>query len=151
MSKSSQYILGRWGQGGISLLVLTVKSHFDAAHRLCNYEGKCARIHGHTWQIEASVGGEKLDETGMLIDFSKLKKMLKKILEQFDHCYINETVEAFRTINPTAENLAQYIFNCLVEELEEENKDVKVLAVKVWESPEACAVYLPGETGVIGL
>lgn len=133
------------------MLVLTVKSHFDAAHRLCNYQGKCARIHGHTWQIEASVGGEKLDSTGMLIDFSKLKKLLKKILEQFDHCYINEAVEAFREINPTAENLAKYIFNCLVEELKQENKEVAVLAVKVWESPEACAVYFPGEVEAAGI
>ncbi len=65
-------------------------------------------------------------------------------MRQFDHCYINEQVEVFREINPTAENLAQYIFNCLVEELKQLNKDVEVLAIKVWESPEACAMYLPG-------
>jgi len=132
------------------LLVLTVKGHFDAAHRLGNYNGKCANIHGHTWQIEVNVGGEQLDEIGMLIDFSQLKKMLRKVLEQFDHCYINEAVEAFRTtegkkgLNPTAENLAQYIYHCLTEELQQVGKPVEVLAVKVWESPEACATYLPG-------
>lgn len=123
------------------MLVLTVKSHFDAAHRLSNYQGKCSRIHGHTWQIEVNVYGEELDQVGMLIDFGDLKKLVRKVLGQFDHSYINEDVAAFRALNPTAENLAYYIFSSIEEELG--SKNAKVLSVKVWESPEACATYFP--------
>lgn len=57
---------------------LVVGEHFDAAHFLRGYTGKCAKVHGHTWQVEIRVQGEKLNECGMLVDFAFLKEKLKK-------------------------------------------------------------------------
>ncbi|GAW94239.1 6-carboxytetrahydropterin synthase QueD [Calderihabitans maritimus] len=118
---------------------LTVREQFAAAHQLKNYEGKCARIHGHTWQVEVEVAGETLDEAGMLVDFNELKRSLKEILEDYDHTLLNELAD-FKEANPTAENLARTIYIRMAARIPEK---VKVVQVRVWESPTACAIYHP--------
>ena len=119
---------------------LTVRADFEAAHMIKNYPGKCARLHGHNWIVEAEVVGDKLNELGILIDFKILKTELKKILEEFDHQYLNE-LEIFSDKNPTAENLAKIIF-----EKFSANKifvDAKLSAIKIYESPKSCVRYSP--------
>lgn len=83
---------------------------FGGAHNLRNYNGKCENLHGHNWKVEAYLKGDSLDETGMLVDFSVLKKRLKEILDTLDHKYLNDEVVFFRSNNPTSENIAKYIF-----------------------------------------
>ena len=120
---------------------LTVESAFEAAHRIENYPGKCARLHGHNWIVEAIVQGTELNELGILIDFKILKSELNKILDEFDHRYLNE-LENFSKKNPTAENLAKEIFEKL-----SASKifvgETKLKAVKVHESPKSCVTYFP--------
>ena len=118
---------------------LTVKSEFEAAHFIKDYPGKCARLHGHNWVVEAIVQGDKLNELGILVDFKILKDELNKVLDKFDHQYLNE-LEIFTEKNPTAENLAEEIFNQL-ETSEIFNDAVKLTAVKVYESPKSCVMY----------
>ena len=118
---------------------LTAKSEFEAAHFIKNYPGKCARLHGHNWVVEAIVQGDKLNELGILVDFKILKGELNKVLDKFDHQYLNE-LEIFAEKNPTAENLAEEIFNQL-EMSEIFNDAVKLTAVKVYESPKSCVMY----------
>ena len=118
---------------------ITVKSEFEAAHFIKNYPGKCARLHGHNWVVEAIVQGDKLNELGILVDFKILKDELNKVLDKFDHQYLNE-LEIFTEKNPTAENLAEEIFNQL-ETSEIFNDAVKLTAVKVYESPKSCVMY----------
>ena len=89
---------------------LVVNGAFEAAHRLVDYPGKCNRLHGHSWTVEMSVIGNKLDKIGMVADFKTLKAMLMEVLDAMDQQYLNE-LEAFKEINPTAENLAQNIYN----------------------------------------
>ena len=60
---------------------LKVEGAFEAAHQIPNYPGKCARLHGHNWVVEATVKGTELDELGMLIDFKKVKKALADVLD----------------------------------------------------------------------
>ncbi|MDD2497920.1 MAG: 6-carboxytetrahydropterin synthase QueD [Desulfitobacteriaceae bacterium] len=117
---------------------LVVGEHFDAAHFLRGYTGKCAKVHGHTWQVEIRVRGERLDESGMLVDFSILKKKLREITGVLDHSLIND-LDYFTTINPTAENISIYI----AQRFQEMMKDVsvKICSVTVWESPRAAAIY----------
>lgn len=124
---------------------LTVKTHFDAAHRLRNYVGKCAQVHGHTWHVEILVTGDKLDDTGMLIDFAELKSIINEEVTLFDHRYINE-LEAFgeEGLNPTAENLAAYLFREIQVKLEDAKPGVNLKEIRVWESPNACAAYREG-------
>ena len=118
---------------------IEVRSAFEAAHFIKGYNGKCARLHGHNWEICAVVRGEKLDKLGMLIDFKILKAELNKVLDEFDHRFLNE-LEAFAEENPTAENIARKIFERLAS-----NKifsgSTKLYAVKVKESPNSCVIY----------
>ena len=118
---------------------IEVRAAFEAAHFIDGYEGKCARLHGHNWEVVAVVRGEKLDALGMLIDFKILKAELKKVLGEFDHRFLND-LEAFTTENPTAENIARKIFQRLVLS-EIFNGSVKLHGVRVHESPNSCVTY----------
>lgn len=118
---------------------LTVKGHFDAAHALHGYPGECRELHGHTWDLEVTVSGQKLDAVGIVYDFKSLKDDLAAVLEPLDHAYLNE-IPPFDTLNPTAENLARFVFESLSERVGEE---VRVNEVAVWESPIARIAYRP--------
>lgn len=118
-------------------------SHFDAAHFLREYLGKCANIHGHRWKVEISLRGAILNEQGILIDFMDVKAMLKQVLDEFDHKLIND-VQPFDKLNPTAENIAKYIFDVMASRLrlgELTGTDISIVRVSVWESEAACATY----------
>lgn len=89
---------------------LTVRSEFCASHALRHYKGKCERLHGHNYGIKIIVGGHELTpDTELLIDFVALKEILKDVIEPLDHRYLNN-IPPFNEINPSAENLAKYIW-----------------------------------------
>jgi len=74
---------------------------FDSAHKLPNYPGKCASLHGHTWKLIVSCSGEIDKKSGMIIDFCEISKIVnEKILSKFDHAYLNNFIK-----NPTCENI----------------------------------------------
>lgn len=88
---------------------------FEAAHRLPHHDGKCRRLHGHSWVGRVYVRGRQLIEIGpkqgMIMDYGDIKKYLQPLLEYFlDHHYLNETTGLE---NPTSEVLAQWIFEKL--------------------------------------
>lgn len=118
---------------------IEVSAAFEAAHFIEGYAGKCARLHGHNWTVEAIIRGEELDELGMLVDFKILKAELKKILDDFDHRFLNE-LETFAQENPTAENIARKIYQRLAAS-EIFSGSTKLHAVKVHESPNSCVTY----------
>lgn len=120
---------------------LTVCDEFSAAHQLRGYEGACENLHGHNWKVEVAVRGSQLNEIGILIDFKELKKALKEILSELDHCHLNEH-PAFRDLNPSSENLARFIFERLEEKLA--GKPVEVFRVTVCETERSCASYFRG-------
>lgn len=108
------------------------KAYFNAAHRLYNSDwtdarnssvfGKCSNpnYHGHNYELIVSVKGEVHPETGFVMDMKLLKKIIKKEIEnEFDHKNLNEEVEEFKTLNPTAENIAIVIWNKLRTKIEE--------------------------------
>jgi len=88
---------------------VSVVRGFSAAHALRGYKGKCEKLHGHNWKIKASLTAAKLDKTGMAMDFTDIKSALDGVLAKLDHSYLNET-SPFDKINPTAENIAEYIY-----------------------------------------
>ena len=118
---------------------LTISVNFEAAHYINNYSGKCSRLHGHNWKVEVNISGSKLDELGMLIDFRDLKAAVNKIMIKLDHYCLNE-IEPFCSINPTAENIAKYIYEQL-KETQDFDQDIKLRSVKVWESLNSAAAY----------
>jgi len=112
-------------------------SSFSAAHSLRGYLGKCEELHGHNWKVEVVVWSKKLDSTGLVIDFSKLKNILNSVLEELDHKYLNK-LAYFKKNNPTSENIAFYIFNNIKKRL---NKKINLVEVNVWETDTSCASY----------
>lgn len=117
---------------------LKIVTDFAAAHYLRNYEGKCARLHGHNWKIELEVTATGLNEVGMGIDFQDMKTETKALLEGLDHYNLND-MPPFDKINPTAENLAAFIYQSLADQINDER--VNVSAVTVWETERACVRY----------
>jgi len=120
---------------------LKVISQFAAAHHLRGYVGDCERLHGHNWKVEVCVIGKKLGSDGLVIDFKVVKQATKKVLSELDHEFLNE-LEPFKTLNPSSENIARYIFKSLIKDLNSE--DVTVSKVTTWESDYACATYMEG-------
>ena len=121
------------------MYLVKVEEAFEAAHNLRGYDGKCANLHGHNWIIEVEVAGEKLNELGILVDFKDVKRELKKILDEYDHRYLNE-IPPFDKINPTAENLAKYIYDEF-KTSDIFNDNSKLAAVTVFESPKSSVRY----------
>ena len=122
---------------------LEVKCTFDAAHRVEGYPGKCDRLHGHTWTIAAKVQGRELDELGMLVDFKLLNQALKDVAAGLDHQWLNE-LPAFAGKNPTAENIAQYVYRTLgAHEMFRQSaaRPVRLAEVLVWESAHSAVRY----------
>lgn len=122
---------------------LTVRTRFAAAHFLRDYDGPCARLHGHTWHVEATYSGSKLDSKGMLLDFGEVKKKIKAIMDELDHNNLNE-VEPFNCgseNNPTVENLARHIYHRLKLEAGKNCQTAQISCVRVWESPDTSAAY----------
>lgn len=118
---------------------VTIIKSFSAAHLLADIGGKCEELHGHNFKVEITVAASNLNEYGLLIDFRLVKKWLNDILEQLDHKHIND-LEYFADINPSAENIARFIFL----QLEPKTKEAKVevTKVKVWESENAAVTYI---------
>ena len=121
---------------------------FDAAHRLVGHKGLCQQLHGHMWRVEVEIEGKDLDDIGIMWDFATVKL----IRDTLDHKTIlkmcDENEELIKTIksvcgkdslflmhyNPTAENLAQHIYDVL----QMDSKNLK-FKIRVWESPKSYA------------
>lgn len=118
---------------------VSVSQKFDCAHKLVNYEGKCANLHGHSYKVELAVQGIHLKE-GILIDIVDLKKILKGVLNELDHRYLNE-IDFFKDKSPTAENICLYLYENLTTKLP---PTVKIAYIKVYESEDSVITYYPG-------
>lgn len=113
---------------------IKVKMSFSAAHNLRNYRGKCEKLHGHNWAVEAVYMYKKVDKDGMAVDFKIAKKTLRGILDDLDHSYLNES-EFFKKANPTSENIAKFIYDSV------KKRNKNIWSVAVWENETSCAVY----------
>ncbi|QTA84667.1 6-carboxytetrahydropterin synthase QueD [Desulfonema magnum] len=119
---------------------LKIVTHFAAAHQLKMVAEKCENLHGHNWNIEVCVAGEKLNRAGVLMDFGELKQCLNEIMEKLDHKFLNE-LEYFNDDNPpSSENIAFYIATAMQEKISDPL--IKVSRVTAWESENACATYI---------
>ena len=117
---------------------VSVREHFDAAHYLRGYRGRCENLHGHRFQVMVMVRASQVDQIGLAYDFVELKKHLREILQRLDHTCLND-VPPFDRINPSSENIAATIYN----ELEKRLAGISISGVQVCESSEACVTYLP--------
>ncbi len=90
-----------------------VETDFAAAHFLRDYNGKCENLHGHNYKVFAHIRGTELNEGGMLLDFTRFKKVLKEVCNGLDHINLND-IEYFQQ-NPSAEKIALYIYTHVIE------------------------------------
>jgi len=108
---------------------VTVTTTFAAAHRLPDHEGKCRRLHGHTYGLEVSVEGTPQSTgpaAGMVMDFADLRaRVAEVIVEPLDHRLLNEVFEFV----PTVEALAAWAFESL------QRAGVPVVRVRLSEGP----------------
>lgn len=114
-------------------MLLKKEFTFDAAHRLDRYRGKCEALHGHTYRLAVTLNGRR-DDDDMVFDFTELKKLVRgKVLDRLDHSYLNDIID-----QPTAENIALWIWDELDHEVERSN--CKLHTVQVWETATSSVI-----------
>ena len=119
---------------------IAIEQHFDAAHFLRGYRGKCEAMHGHRFQVVVRVKAAGLNDIGLAYDFADLKKHLAEVLARFDHTCLNE-ISPFDKINPSSEHIATTIYAELKPKLS--GAPVTLSSVEVWESPQSGVIYTP--------
>jgi 6-pyruvoyltetrahydropterin/6-carboxytetrahydropterin synthase len=131
-------------------VAVTRKAHFNAAHRLFNPEwnkekndsvfGLCnnPNYHGHNYVLEAKVIGEIDPVTGYVLDLKTLKDIIdEEVIERFDHRNLNLDTPEFKSLNPTAENIAVVIYNLLRNRIDTKFE----LFIKLWETDRNFVEY----------
>lgn len=114
---------------------------FDAAHHIYEYDGKCVRLHGHTYRLVLHVSGHP-NAIGMVMDFGEIKRIYKERIEsRLDHHYLNEIMPP---MNTTAENIIVWIWEELSKGLQESNPSVRLEELTLYETPKSY-VYLKRE------
>jgi len=112
---------------------------FSAAHRLRNYKGKCEHLHGHNYRVHVAARASSPGPDGMVIDFGDLKHAANQVVDRLDHSFLND-IAPFDKIEPSAENIAAYIFREISTTL---HAQAAVLhSVTVWESDSSRATYI---------
>jgi 6-pyruvoyltetrahydropterin/6-carboxytetrahydropterin synthase len=119
---------------------LFVEEHFDAAHYLPEYHGKCERLHGHRFKVVIRATGATVGDDGMAYDFAEMKRHLREELAYIDHRCLNE-LEEFTATPPSSENIAAWLYTRL--EPRFANCPVRLTAIEVWESPTTGVIYTP--------
>jgi 6-pyruvoyltetrahydropterin/6-carboxytetrahydropterin synthase len=128
------------------MYTVSVQAHYDAAHFLRHYKGKCERLHGHRYVVEAALQTEELNEAGIAFDFVDLKRELRDLAEQLDHYNLND-LPPFQEVETSAENQARWFFDELSKRLPVELAR-GLLYTRVWETPTQWAQYGPSAAGV---
>ena len=121
------------------MYTVSVQAHYDSAHFLKNYEGKCERLHGHRYVVEVAVQASELNESGIAFDFVDLKRHLRELADELDHQNLNDLPQ-FEGLETSAEIQARYFFEQLSTLLP---NDIGrgLLYARVWETPTQWAQY----------
>jgi 6-pyruvoyltetrahydropterin/6-carboxytetrahydropterin synthase len=128
---------------------VTRQIDFCYGHRLLNYDGKCKYLHGHNGRVEIAIESDALDDRGMVLDFSDIKRVVSRwIDENLDHRMILHRDDPARAMlaelgepmylidtNPTAENIARLIFDYA------KSQGFPVVECRLWETPNCVATY----------
>ena len=117
---------------------VTIEQTFAAGHALRNYHGKCENVHGHNYRCQLTMEGEDLDDTGLLVDFVLLKKVVGAVIDRMDHQWLND-FPPFDVLNPSAENIAKFIYDEVIKGIQ--TPRVRLGSVKLWETDTSFATY----------
>jgi 6-pyruvoyltetrahydropterin/6-carboxytetrahydropterin synthase len=114
---------------------ITIAAGFSASHQLRLHDGTLEPLHGHNWKIAITVASEKLDSIGVVMDFHELERLADDILRPMHNRHLND-LAPFRTINPSAENVALHVAGSL-----RLPDGIGLARVEVWETESNSAVY----------
>ncbi len=137
------------------MYTLKTEAHFDSAHFLADYFGKCENLHGHRFKVVVSISSSTLQDSGsmkdMVLDFGLFKREVSEVVAEYDHTFLyedgtlkSETVRCLEDegfsltplpFRPTAENLARSIADKLID------RGLPICEVEVYETPLNCAIY----------
>ena len=117
---------------------LTLRTEFCAAHAIV-MKGEREPVHGHNWRLSVVVGGDELDEDGLLCDFHAIERELARIIEPFHNADLNAT-PPFDRVNPTAERVARHIGESIAKSLP---SGVRLVRASVTEAPGCEATFVP--------
>jgi 6-pyruvoyltetrahydropterin/6-carboxytetrahydropterin synthase len=121
------------------MFVVSVQAHYDSAHFLRNYHGKCERLHGHRYVVELALATNELDRAGIAFDFVIIKSQLRELANRLDHENLND-LEPFTELEPSAENQAKWFYEQLKQKLPPDVASA-MLYTRVWETPTQWAQY----------
>lgn len=121
------------------MFIVSVQAHYDSAHFLRHYKGKCERLHGHRYVVELALATDELDRSGIAFDFVDIKRNLRELADYLDHNNLND-LPPFDTIEPSAENQAKYFYDEMKRRLPPRMAESIVYA-RVWETPTQWAQY----------
>jgi 6-pyruvoyltetrahydropterin/6-carboxytetrahydropterin synthase len=121
---------------------VSVEETFSAGHALRGYRGKCENPHGHNYRVRVTLEGAQLDSIGLLCDFTELKQVMRGIIAGLDHQFMND-LEMFRTVNPSAENMAKYFYDEITRQLKSLPPGARVTDTIIWETDTTRAQYRP--------
>jgi 6-pyruvoyltetrahydropterin/6-carboxytetrahydropterin synthase len=119
------------------LFTVSVETHFWASHQLTLPDGSKEPPHRHNWSVTANVSSSELNSTGLVMDFRQLKAEVDKTVADFDNMPLNK-IGYFQRTNPSAENVAKYIYEKLGPKLP---REVKLQSIKVVEEPGCSAKF----------
>jgi len=122
---------------------VSVEETFSAGHALRGYKGKCENVHGHNYRVRVTLEGPQLDSIGLLVDFTRLKQIIREIMARLDHQFVND-LEPFKTVNPSAENMAKYFYDEVARGLDGLPPGARITDVILWETDTSRAQYRPG-------
>ncbi len=121
---------------------ISVEQTFAAGHALRNYKGRCENVHGHNFRVQVKIQGDRLDDTGLLVDFIDVKGVMRGVIERLDHQFLND-VPPFDEKNPSAENIAEYFHGEMTRGLAAAPVPIRIREVTVWETDIQSATYRP--------
>lgn len=119
------------------MFTVSVETHFRASHQLALPDGSKEPVHHHYWSVTADVISDELNNMGLVIDFHKLRSILDKATAELNNTSLHK-IDYFRRNNPTAENVAKYIYEKLKKKLPE---NVTLRNISVIEEPGCSAKY----------
>lgn len=121
---------------------VSVDESFAAGHYLRGYKGKCENQHGHNYRVRITLAGKDLDATGLLYDFVHLKQVIHGVIRALDHKNLNDFAP-FDTVNPSAENIARYVYEETAKQMHTSANGTAVASVTIWETDTSAATFRP--------
>jgi 6-pyruvoyltetrahydropterin/6-carboxytetrahydropterin synthase len=119
------------------MYIASIRTAFSAAHCIKGYDGDCAQPHGHNYRVEVHVTSQGVNETGLSVDFRKLKQMANDVVAELDHQMLND-LPFFAEHNPTAENIAGFIFKQIQSKLPDH---LSLHCIRIWETDDYMVEY----------